>query len=175
MLAVAHILLIIEGRHAPSGRRNESRNWRMNMSTKRQERTTPKNPQAAAGESDSKELARIAEKMGEVPIPLQLMALRPGTVRVFGAYRDQVLEGGPLGTKERALIQLTAAVAMRLTSCVRKLTAGAKKAGASQAEIVQAMLIAGLQSGTSMLRTAYEGFAPVCRCGNCHPVEPAGK
>jgi alkylhydroperoxidase/carboxymuconolactone decarboxylase family protein YurZ len=138
------------------------------MSNKGRGRIAPKNTQTAASEKDAQELARAAQKTGQAPIPMQLMALRPGTVHAYAAYRDQLLDGGPLGVKERALIQLTAAVAMRLTSCIRKLTAGAKKAGASQAEIVQAMLIAGLQSGTSMLHTAYQGFAPTCGCGNCH-------
>jgi alkylhydroperoxidase/carboxymuconolactone decarboxylase family protein YurZ len=41
-----------------------------------------------------------------------------------------------------------------------KLVNGAKKAGASQDEIVQAMLIASIQAGNSMLHIAHDGLLP---------------
>ena len=84
--------------------------------------------------------------------------MRPGVASAHIAYRDQVFEGGPLSAKERALVQLTAAVALRLGDCIGKLAANAKQAGASQDEIVQATLIASLQAGSSMLHTAHGGI-----------------
>jgi AhpD family alkylhydroperoxidase len=110
-------------------------------------------------ESDQEVLARMADKSGRAPAAFQVLAQRPGTLSAFSAYRDQVFEDGPLSARDRALVQLTAAVALRLSFCIEKLVKGARKAGASQAEIVQATLIASIQSANSMLHVAHEGLA----------------
>jgi len=112
------------------------------------------------GRSEVEILAQLAREAGELPAPVQLMAMRPGTASAFLAYRDRILEGGPLSDRERALVQLAAAVAMQLCHCIGKQVQNARKAGANQDEIVQVMLIASLQAGTSMLSTAHEGLRP---------------
>jgi alkylhydroperoxidase/carboxymuconolactone decarboxylase family protein YurZ len=112
----------------------------------------------ASNKVDVEVLAKLSRETGQVPIPIQVMAMRPGVASAHIAYRDQVFEGGPLSAKERALVQLTAAVALRLGDCIAKLAANAKKAGVSQDEIVQATLIASMQAGSSMLHTAHGGI-----------------
>ncbi len=114
---------------------------------------------ACMKESDEAVLARIADERGQPPPPFQVLSLRPGAVSAFSAYRDQVFEGGPLSARDRALVQLTAAVALRLSSCIGKLAKAARKAGVGQDEIAQATLIASIQSATSMLHTAHEGIS----------------
>jgi len=109
-------------------------------------------------ESDHEVLARLADPSGQVPAPFQVLAQRPGAVSAFSTYRDQVFEDGPLGPRDRALVQLTAAVALRLSFCIEKLVKGARKAGVTQEEIVQAALIASIQSANSMLHTAHDGL-----------------
>jgi alkylhydroperoxidase/carboxymuconolactone decarboxylase family protein YurZ len=110
-------------------------------------------------ECDQEVLARLADKSGKVPAPFQVLAQRPGAVSAFSAYRDRVFEDGPLSPRDRALVQLTAAVSLRLSFCIEKLVKGAREAGVSQAEIVQATLIASVQSANSMLHTAHDGLA----------------
>ena len=110
-------------------------------------------------EADQEALAKVTKELGKVPPPLQVLAKRPGAVSAFSAYRDQVFEDGPLSERERALVQLTTAVALRLSCCIEKLVKGAKKAGLSQEEIVQATLIASIQSSSSILHVANEGLS----------------
>jgi AhpD family alkylhydroperoxidase len=109
-------------------------------------------------DSDALWLERIAKNKGAVPPPLRLMALRPGTVSTFMAHRSRVLEGGPLGEKEKALLGVAVAVALKSAVCIRSHASDARKAGAEEDEIVQAALIAGLICGTSPLRTAFAGI-----------------
>jgi alkylhydroperoxidase/carboxymuconolactone decarboxylase family protein YurZ len=109
-------------------------------------------------ECDQEVLARVAERSGEIPAPFEVLAQRPGAASAFAAYRDQVFEQGPLGPRERALVQLTAAVALRLPFCIPKLVKAARKAGIDQEGIVQATLIASIQSANSMLHTAHDGL-----------------
>ena len=110
-------------------------------------------------ESDAVALERIAQKSGQVPPPFQVLAQRAGAVSSFVAYRDQVFESGPLTARDRSLVQLTAAAALRLSFCIDKLVKAAKEAGVTQAEIVQASLIASIQSANSMLHAVHEGIS----------------
>ena len=106
-----------------------------------------------------KEEQKILEKMqqekGSVSNALKLMGKRPGTVSAFLLYRNQILDNGPLSPKERTLIMLAAIVALRSANCIATQTKNAKNAGASENEIIQAMLIVGLISGNQPLNTAY--------------------
>ncbi len=111
-------------------------------------------------ETDEEVLARIGKTFGKVHPPFQVLAQRPGALSAFFAYRDQILDQGPLSARDRALVQLTTAVALRLSFCIEKLAKGAKAAGMSHDEIVQATLIASIQSANSMLHSAHEGILP---------------
>ena len=107
---------------------------------------------------DQKILAKVSEEMGRIPNPLQLMTMRPGTVATFMAHRNQILEGGPLNSKERALVTIATAVALKSPQCIRTNTNNARKVGVPEDEIIQTILIAGLLSGSSPLNIAYEAI-----------------
>ncbi len=51
-------------------------------------------------------------------------------------------------------------MALRLSFCMEKLVKGAKAAGISQDEIVQAALITSIQSANAVLHGAHEGILP---------------
>jgi 4-carboxymuconolactone decarboxylase len=109
-------------------------------------------------EDDAKVMAAISKRMGHVPAPLPLVAKRPGAAATLWAHKNQVMEGGPLSEKERSLIALSSAAALKSTECVRSHAQAARKAGASEEEVIQTVLIAGYVSGMSPLRAAYDVF-----------------
>lgn len=111
-----------------------------------------------AAEKDRSVLNTVEQKSGNVPTPLKIMAIRPGTVSTFMAHRKQVFEGGPLTERERSLVGIGVAVAMRSPECVRSHVNFAKKAGVVEDEIAQAMLVASVMLGASPLRAAYSGL-----------------
>ncbi|MBI5533261.1 MAG: carboxymuconolactone decarboxylase family protein [Deltaproteobacteria bacterium] len=114
--------------------------------------------QSLRSEEDARILAELARAQGHVPIPLPLVAKRPGTVATLIAHKNQIMEGGPLTQKERSLIALSSAVAVKSTECIRAHAAHARKAGATEDEVVQAVLIAGFVCGMSPIRAAYQGL-----------------
>lgn len=89
---------------------------------------------------------------------IKLIEKRTGALEAFMPYRDQILNNGPLSNKERFLIALAATVALKSPECIATQTKNALKAGASEDEVVQAMLIVGLISGNSPLNTAYMSY-----------------
>ena len=109
--------------------------------------------------NDKKALAIMTQKIGRVPPAFHLMAQRPGTVDAFASYRSQILTGGPLTEKEQSLIMLASAVCLKSSACIRSNADNARKATATEDEIVQTVLIAGLASGSSPLRLAYEALS----------------
>ncbi len=104
---------------------------------------------------DQKILSNIKAMKGEVPPPLKIMSMRPGTLTTFMSHRNQILENGPLTERERALIGVGIAVAMQSSKCVFTQSNNARQAGATEDEIVQGILIASLMMGASPLRAAY--------------------
>ncbi len=111
--------------------------------------------------ADQSILATIKEMKGDVPPPLKIMAMRPGTLSTFMAHRNQVMENGPLTERERSLIGIGIAVAMKSAKCVSKQANNARQAEASEDEIVQAMLMASVMLGASPLHVAYSGVSGV--------------
>lgn len=99
-------------------------------------------------------MEHIKKMKGKVATPLKVMALRPGTLTTFMAHRNQVMENGPLSEKTRALIGTGVAVAMRSDQCIKTQSATARDAGATDAEIAQAVLMASVMLGASPLRSA---------------------
>ncbi len=100
----------------------------------------------------------IKEEKGEVPPPLKVMSMQPGTLSTFMAHRNQIMENGPLTDRERALVGIGVAVAMKSGKCVKTQSGYAREAGAGVDDIVQAMLIASLMLGASPLHHAHSGF-----------------
>ncbi len=109
-------------------------------------------------DSDETWLTHFEEIKGMIPTPLKMMALRPGTVSAFMAHRNRIFEGGPLTEREKALLGVSVSVALISPACIRNHANDARKAGAGEDEIVQAVLIAGLICGASPLRAAFAGM-----------------
>ncbi len=115
-------------------------------------------------------LAEMQESLGFLPGPLAVMSKRPGVLSHFTAYGKRLFEGGPLTDRERFLIALSAAAALKSPNCIRAHSRRAQNAGATTAEVLQTLLIAGMISNTSMLHVAYEA-ADIFSAGK----EQAGK
>lgn len=119
------------------------------------------------GDSDISEEQRIIDAYemnnGFIPNPLRLMAEREGVLSGFMNHGMKIFEGGPLNEKECYLVSLAAAVALKSENCIRAHTMKVRKAGATDEEILQAILIAGFLGNTSSMQVAYEasGLFPV--------------
>ncbi|MBN1510316.1 MAG: carboxymuconolactone decarboxylase family protein [Sedimentisphaerales bacterium] len=103
-------------------------------------------------------LSQLEREHGFVPKALRLMSERQTLLPRFMAYGRGVLEGGPLSDKERSLVALAAAVALKSPECTAAHSKRARKSGATDGEIIQATLIAGLISNTSALHIAQDSL-----------------
>jgi AhpD family alkylhydroperoxidase len=108
--------------------------------------------------NDKAILDKMMKENGKLSKAIQLMEKRSGTVSNFMKYRNQIFEEGPLTKKERFLIALAATVALKSNHCIPVQASNAKKAGASEEEIIQAMLIVGIVSGNSPLNVAFQTY-----------------
>ncbi len=104
-------------------------------------------------------IANVTAQHGGMPNPLKLMEKRPGTLERFLGYSKHVFESGPLSKKEKALIAVATTVALRAEHCIHTKIDEARKAGISEEEIVQTILMAGQMAGNTTMHTAYEAFA----------------
>ncbi len=100
-------------------------------------------------------LADFSAKQGLIPRPLKIMAKRSGVVEAFMSYRSQILEAGPLSQREQALVGLAATVTLKSANCIPMWANRARKAGISEEEIVQTLLIVSMISGMPPLQIAY--------------------
>jgi AhpD family alkylhydroperoxidase len=101
-------------------------------------------------------LASVEAKKGFRPPALELMSERNGVLERFMPFGLAAFEGGPLTEREAYLVAVAAATALKSPTCIGAHTASAIEAGATADEVVQAMLIAGVVSGTSPLHVAHE-------------------
>jgi AhpD family alkylhydroperoxidase len=106
-------------------------------------------------EEERKILAEIKESHGFLPDPPVVMSKRTGVLSRFMAYNKRVFEGGPLSDRERFLIALAAAAALKSPVCVRSNSQKAIKAGATQDEVFQTVLIGAMIANTSSLHAAH--------------------
>jgi len=101
-------------------------------------------------------LAGVEKAKGFRPPALEVMSGREGTLESFMIYGKRAFDGGPLSERESYLAALAAAVALRSPTCIRAHSESAIRAGATEEEVLQAALIAGVVSGTSALHVAHE-------------------
>jgi AhpD family alkylhydroperoxidase len=116
-------------------------------------------PPASAAPDDGQILAQFQREHGFIPKALRLLAQRPEALPRFMSYGKGVFEGGPLNERERYLVALSAAVALKSPDCIQAHGRRARQAGATDEEIVQTALVAGLVSNGSVLHTAYDRLA----------------
>jgi AhpD family alkylhydroperoxidase len=107
-------------------------------------------------DGDGKILEKLKREMGYLPGPAVVMSKRPGLLGDFLAYSKRLQEGGPLSERERNLIALATAAAIGSEHCIRSYAGKAQKAGATEEEVVQAILIAGIVSHARPLHDAYD-------------------
>jgi AhpD family alkylhydroperoxidase len=73
-------------------------------------------------------------------------------------YSNRVFGDGTLTKREKALIALAVTVALKAEHCIQTKISEAKKAGISDDEIYQTMLITGTINSNTMLHTAFEAL-----------------
>jgi len=99
-------------------------------------------------------LQNVEKKKGFRPTALQLMAKREAVLPAFINYGNKLFQNGPLTQKEVYLIALAAAVVNRSETCINAHTKSARELGATDDEIIQTILIAGMISNTAPLHIA---------------------
>jgi AhpD family alkylhydroperoxidase len=113
-----------------------------------------------AGPQEQEILDQLKQEHGFVPKALQVMTGRSKTLPRFMAYGKGIFEGGPLGEKERYLVALAAAVALKSPDCISAHSKRARRYGATEDEVTQTALIAGLIANTSALHAACDCLKP---------------
>lgn len=116
-------------------------------------------PAVAAPPDEGQILAQFQRENEFIPKALRLMTQRSETLPRFMSYGKGVFEGGPLNERERYLVALSAAVALKSPECIQAHGRRARQAGATDEEIVQTALVAGLVSNGSVLHMAYDCLA----------------
>ena len=101
----------------------------------------------------------LREGTGFVPGPLMAVSKRPGTLSRFTACGKRLVEDGPLSARERSLVTLSAATALKPASCIRAHSVRPRKARATDEEVPRALLKAGMIPNTSALHIAHESVA----------------
>lgn len=81
----------------------------------------------------------------------------PGVMKSFMGLHDEALKEGALSTKEKELISLGIAIAVRCTGCIQCHVKAALDAGASREEIAETVGVAVLMAGGP--GTVYGGMA----------------
>lgn len=84
------------------------------------------------------------------------MALGEGVDSAFKKLASEILKDGALSSREKSLIALACAVAVKCDQCTRIHKKQAIKTGATQEEIIEAAAVAGLVRMGSGFNTASE-------------------
>jgi AhpD family alkylhydroperoxidase len=100
-------------------------------------------------------LAEIQEEYGRVPLIFERMAERPEVLISHLLYKSAVVETSKLDPKTIELISLAVGAALKCSHCVEYHMAAAMAKGATRAEILEVILIAGLLANSAVLADAY--------------------
>lgn len=101
-------------------------------------------------------ISDMKKNPGSVPGPVILMSKRDGFLDSFMGGYNNLLSRGPLSERERFLIALSASTAMKTGPCIESHSKKAVKAGATEDEVLQTILIACMISNTTSLHVAYD-------------------
>ncbi len=104
-------------------------------------------------------IAAIKEDYGRAPLIFERMAERPEVLISHLLYKNSVLKTGTIEPKNVELISLAVSSALRCNYCTNYHIEAALKKGANKDEILEAILIAGLTSQSSVLADAYRTYA----------------
>ncbi len=112
-------------------------------------------------------LREIESEYGRVPLIFERMAERPEILISHLLYKGAVVETSRLDPKTIELISLAVGAALKCSHCVDYHMQAAKAKGATRAEILEAILIAGMLANSAVLADAYRvvnGTAPCVPC-----------
>jgi len=100
-------------------------------------------------------MKRLEEEHGTTPLIFQKMQSCPEALVSHLLYKDAVSSAGALDQKTTELICLAVGAALRCDYCTAYHMRVAQNMGISKEEILEAILIAGLLSQSSVLANAY--------------------
>ncbi|MEX2236186.1 MAG: carboxymuconolactone decarboxylase family protein [Dehalococcoidia bacterium] len=103
-------------------------------------------------------IAELQQRYGDAPLVARVLAARP-EVAVPGALKNSaILRNSPLGDRVAELVAIGAAAALRCEHCLNVHVKQALRAGASEEELLSAMLIAGVISESSTQAYAFRAL-----------------
>lgn len=120
----------------------------------------------------------IRKDYGRAPLIFERMSERPEVLVSHLLYKNSVLKTGTLEPRIVELISLAVSAALRCNHCTDYHVQAALRKGANPDEILEAILIAGLTSQSTVLADAYRTYSDTIEeCISCgmkipEPVSP---
>ncbi|HWQ64449.1 MAG TPA: carboxymuconolactone decarboxylase family protein [Methanospirillum sp.] len=131
--------------------------------------------ESGAAETAKSWMDAILAENGRIPLIFERMAERPEVLVSHLLYKTSVLKTSTLEPKYVELISLAVSSALRCNHCTDYHVQAAIRKGATKDEILEAILIAGLTSQSTVLADAYrtytESIEECTACGMKIPEE----
>jgi AhpD family alkylhydroperoxidase len=115
--------------------------------------------ESGAAETAKSWMDAILAENGRIPLIFERMAERPEVLVSHLLYKTSVLKTSTLEPKYVELISLAVSSALRCNHCTDYHVQAAIRKGATKDEILEAILIAGLTSQSTVLADAYRTYA----------------
>ncbi|PWR70039.1 carboxymuconolactone decarboxylase family protein [Methanospirillum lacunae] len=115
--------------------------------------------ESGAAETAQSWMDAILAENGRVPLIFERMAERPEVLVSHLLYKTSVLKTSTLEPKYVELISIAVSSALRCNHCTDYHVQAAIRKGATKDEILEAILIAGLTSQSTVLADAYRTYA----------------
>ena len=112
-------------------------------------------------------LSEIRVEYGRVPLIFERMAERPEILISHLLYKGAVVETSRLEPKVIELISLAVGAALKCNHCVEYHLQSAMAKGATRAEILEVILIAGMLANSAVLADAYRVVNGSEPCPSC--------
>ncbi|MCE5337363.1 MULTISPECIES: carboxymuconolactone decarboxylase family protein [unclassified Methanoculleus] len=112
-------------------------------------------------------LREIEAEYGRVPLIFERMAERPEILISHLLYKGAVVETSQLEPKTIELISLAVGAALKCSHCVEYHMQSAMAKGATRAEILEVILIAGMLANSAVLADAYRVVNGSTPCAPC--------
>jgi len=115
--------------------------------------------ESGAAETAQSWMDAILAENGRIPLIFERMAERPEVLVSHLLYKTAVLKTSSLEPKYVELISIAVSAALRCNHCTDYHVQAAIRKGATKDEILEAILIAGLTSQSTVLADAYRTYA----------------
>jgi len=115
--------------------------------------------ETGAAETAQSWMDAILDENGRIPLIFERMAERPEVLVSHLLYKTAVLKTSTLEPKYVELISIAVSAALRCNHCTDYHVQAAIRKGATKDEILEAILIAGLTSQSTVLADAYRTYA----------------